>query len=286
MNMNLSESIYNRIALRSVVFAGIIHLILAIYTLGIGFILSAIIWLIAYNIARTEVLALAKNSASFKKNYPLQRFGASYGEFVHVFYHEVDLEAVICRRVEEEIRLKTPVRELMLVNIIDDDPNLKQPEGRLFRVASSAATNRGTDVSLVLRFSQFGKMQTIQWWALAGGYIDRNKRFNFIAYAPFTIWFWLIPYLNRNHDVVSKIRTVYASAYNGFDIQTRTRCLHEAVFASLIDELDHHGIDTSVLRAQRVQMMSINITGGSTNIGNVIQGAKNTVMSAPQGTQP
>lgn len=278
-----AEDIRNDISLKSILAVSSIYLIIILYTIGIALIPLIIIWLVAFSISSKEIRSISSDSTNFKRSYPLQRFGASYGEFIHAFYHDIDLEADLFRRIEQDIRSKTPVSIIKPVRIVDTDPALKHSEGRTFLIASSNPTLRGTKISLALRFSKFEKMQTVQWWALAGGYIDSNKRFLFVSFAPFTIWFWIIPYLRMEYDVASQLTTVYSSAYNSFDIQTQAKSIHETVFNALIEELDHQGVDTSVLRAQRVQMMSINIAGGSTNIGNIIQGTMNKVNSLSKG---
>lgn len=278
-----SVDIDNRIKLRTIIVAATIYVTLAVFTLGVALIPVMLIWLIAIGISNKEIRSVSESATEFKKSYPFRYFGSSYGEFTHVFQHADGLEAKLLEAIETDLRAKTPVSDLRQITITDIDRDLRRPESRTFKIAESPTTTRGTTVTLLLRFAFFGSMQTIQWWVLGGGYVDRDKRFNFVAYAPVTIWFWILPYLRRDYDLLPKIRTVYSSTYNYFDLETQIRCLHEAVFTALIDELERNGVDTSDLKVQRMQAMNINISGGSVNMGNIVQGSMNKVIASTKG---
>lgn len=279
MDIYDSADVSNHVKLRSPVIAGVVYLALAAFTLGLALIPAVLIWLIAASISAKEIRAVSESATDFKKSYPFRYFGLSHGDFVHVFQHADGLEVKLLDAIQAELCVKTPASDLRQITITDVDKDLRQPESRKFHIANSPTTRRGTTVTLLLRFASFGTMQSIQWWVLGGGYVDRDKRFNFIAYAPITIWFWILPYLRRDHDLLTRIRTIYSSTYNHFDLETQVKCLHEAVFTALIDELDRNGVDTSNLRVQRMQAMSINISGGRVNMGNIVQGAMNKVVA-------
>ena len=84
---------------------------------------------------------------------------------------------------------------------------------------------------------------------------------------------------------MNKVRTVYPSAYNDIDISTQVRSMSETVFDAMVLALDKNGIDTSDLKAQKLQSMNINITGGKVNMGNVVQGAMNKITGAVKGAK-
>jgi len=275
MDIKDSVDLKNRVKIRSVLIAVIIYLFLTIATFGIVLIVLLIAAIISNSICNKEVEAANSNSNSFKKNFPFKYFGDSFGDFQHVFYHKEELEKEIINSINNELSIKTPVTSLEPVSIRDIDNNLNSPEEKNFLIAGAGKTKRGTSVTLAINLSKFGSMQSIRWWVLAGGYIDKNKRFNFIAYSPFTILFWIIPYLKKEYDILSKIRSNYFSSYNEMDVITQIRCLHEAVFSAMVAELEKNGIDTSDIRAQKMQVMNISISGGKVNMGNVVQGAMN-----------
>jgi hypothetical protein len=276
-NMDIRDSVdvKNSVKLRSVLVAVSIYLFLTIATAGIALIALLIAAIISNIVCKKEILASSSKSNVFKKNFPFKYFGASFGDFQHVFYHKEELETEIITAINNELSLKTPVASLEPVSIKDIDNDLTSPEERKFLIADSGKTKRGTSVTLAIKLSNFGSMQSIRWWVLAGGYIDKDKKFNFIAYSPFTILFWIIPYLKKEYDVLSRLRTIYFSSYNDMDVITQIRCLHEAVFSAMVAELEKNGIDTSDIKAQRMQVMNITISGGKVNMGNVIQGAMN-----------
>lgn len=120
---------------------------------------------------------------------------------------------------------------------------------------------------------------------MAGGYIDKDKKFNFIVYSPLTILFWIIPYIKKEYDVLSRIRSIYSASYNDMDVITQIRCLHEAVFSAMVEELEKNGIDTSDIKAQRMQVMNISISGGKVSMGNVVQGAMNKIVASMRGSK-
>jgi hypothetical protein len=177
------------------------------------------------------------------------------------------------------------VSTLEPITLTDVDKDLKAAENREFFKAGFGQTRRGTTITLLLSFSAIGKVQSIRWWVLAGGYVDRNKKFNFIAYAPITLWFRIVPYLRREYDLASRLRTVYAASYNDMDVMTLVRCLHDTVFSAMVDELERHDIDTSDIKAQRMQVMNLSISGGRVNMGNVVQGAMNNVEATVKGSK-
>jgi len=284
MNIYDSMSVSNHIKLRSILIVIIVFLFIAAFSAGILLIPCVIMWIAAHLIANKEIRAVSENSTEFKKSYPFRYFGLSYGDFTHVFHHTENLEREISETINTELRTKTPMSDLQEIAIIDIDNDLRQRESRTFQIANSPPTKRGTTVTLLLRFASFGSLQIIQWWVLGGGYVDRDKRFNFVAYSPFLMWFWLLPYLRRSYDLLPAIRTVYSSTYNHFDVDTQVRCAHEAVFCALIDELERNGVDTSAIKVQRMQLMNINISGGTNNIGNVMQGVANKVMTSSGGS--
>jgi hypothetical protein len=63
------------------------------------------------------------------------------------------------------------------------------------------------------------------------------------------------------------------------------RSISETVFDAMVLVLDKNGIDTSDLKAQKLQTMNINITGGKVNMGNVVQGAMNKISGAVKGAK-
>lgn len=53
----------------------------------------------------------------------------------------------------------------------------------------------------------------------------------------------------------------------------------------MIAVLEKNGIDTTELRAQKMQAMSINISDSKVKMGNIVQGAMNKISSSMGGTK-
>lgn len=283
MNLLDSGKVENNVKVTSVLMAILVHVFLAASTVGISLIVLVVFGLITSLIVKKELSEVSSGLNKFKKNFPFRQYGSIFGEFQHVFFHSETLDKSLYHAIESKLTTITPISSLDSITITDVDQDLSKTEQRTFIRASSESTSRGTTITLILNQSSFGKMQSIEWRVLCGGYIDRDKKFKLIAYSPFTFIFWILGYVTRRHDVLAGIRTIYSSSYNEMDIVTQIRCIHDAVFNAMIDELENNDIDTSELRAQKMQVMNISISGGKVNMGNVVQGAMNKVSSVAKG---
>jgi hypothetical protein len=134
------------------------------------------------------------------------------------------------------------------------------------------SADRGTTLTLILNQSSFGAVRSFEWRVIVSGYVDNDAKFKLIAYSRFTFFFWIAPYLKRETNLLSKVRTVYTSAYNDIDVSTQVRSISETVF-----DVD--------LKAQKLQSMNINISGGKVNMDNVLQGAMNKISAAVKGAK-
>lgn len=285
MDLMDSKNVNNRIKKRSIAIAIIFHLYLAIFTLGMSLILLLLVGFLTATLLEKDINEARSSANSFNKNFPFRYFGHVFGSFQHVFHSAYSIEKDIYSAIEAELKAKTPVTSLDALSISDKDKDLKQSEKREFIKGESSPTARGTAITLILNQTNFGSMRSIEWRLLAGGYVDKNAKFNLIAYSPFTIFLWIAPYIRRETDLLSRVRTIYPGSYNDMDVSTQVRCLHEAVFDAMIAELDKNGIDTSELKVQKMQTMNINISGGKVNMGNVVQGAMNKIGGAVKGAK-
>lgn len=274
-----SGEIKNNLKVSTVVIAIIIHLALALATFGISLLVTLIIGLITLNICNTEIATAQANENKFKKSYPFKYFGVTYQTFEHAFYHQENIEAKIVEKISSWLSTRTPISRLEQVTITDVDNELKAQEGRLFYKSDTCLTKRGTSITLVIRTTTLGKIQSVRWWVQLGGFLDANKKFTFIVYSPLSFVFWIIPYLKKEYDLLSHLRNIYVSDYNNFDIINMSRCLHETVFDAMVASLEENGIDVSDLKAQKGQVTNINVSGGGT-VGNIVQGQFNRVLSS------
>ena len=226
--MNIADSvrIKNRVHVLSVVIALALYVGVAISTAGLALLVLLPCAFTAFVLSGNVIRRAQSTEHIFRKSFPLNNFGLSYGDFEHVFHHTRKIESEILETVIRGLRKETPVQSIDPMTITDCDPELQSRESRLFLLADAGQTERGTTITLVMQMTSFGAMQSVHWWVLGGGYVDRNKRFNFAAYAGLTLWFWIVPYLKNQYDMLSAVRTVYPGAYNSMDITTRVRCVH------------------------------------------------------------
>src|SRR6266849_5013571 len=68
--------------------------------------------------------------------------------------------------------------------------------------------------------------QSIQWWVLMRGFVDRNKKVSLLARAPIALPFWIWSYFKQELDIASSVRTAYDAFYNSLDIVTDARSMH------------------------------------------------------------
>lgn len=277
MDIKDSGNVGNAIKLRSVLIAVGVYAVATFVTFGIALIALLIAGLVTNAICSSEIESATSASNKFKKRFPFRYFGQTFGDFEHTFHHAEDLQNRILGAIDRQLKARQLVSAIESISIVDIDDDLTAPDSMNFVRADGGNTKRGTTITLVMKFSKYGQMQSIRWWALAGGYVDKDKKFNFIVYSPITILFWIIPYLKTEYDVLGRIRTIYGATFNDMQITTEIRCLHDTVFVAMADELERNGVDTSDIRIQRMQTMNISVSGGRVNIGNVVQGAMNQI---------
>lgn len=236
---------------------------------------------IAWQCYQTTLKRQAIDSAAFRKNFPLNRYGQTMSSFQYVFFSESLILPEVDSAIKQSVVERTPLLTFNQVTFRDEDKSLLAPEARTFFRGFGPENTRGTSINLIMHTNMFGKMQSLSWWIVASGYVDPAKVFNFIAYAPFLLPFWIVPYARQTYDLMQQIRTVHESFYNNLDVLTEVRSVQKIVFDTLASTLDKHGVDTSDLKAQRGQVMNVSITGGRTNIGQIIQGSINRMSQQP-----
>ena len=283
MDLLDSKNVTNRIRKRTVALAVFVHLYLTVFTLGIWLILLTVFGLITSTLLRNDIDEAKSSANSFNKTHPFKYFGEIFGHFQHIYHHPINIETEVIATVEEELKSKTPISGLEALAITDRDKDLDSSEGRNFLKGQSKSTLRGTTLTLILNQSSYGAIRSFEWRVMAGGYVDKNAKFKLIAYSPFTFFFWIVAYIKRESNLLNRVRTIYPSSYNDIDVSTQVRSINETVFDAMVVALEKNGIDTSDLKAQKMQSMNINISGGKVNMGNVVQGAMNKIGGAVKG---
>lgn len=285
MDLLDSHNVNNRVKKRTVATAVLVHLYLTVITLGFWLIPLSLFSLITAALLRNDIDEAISSANSFNKALPFKYFGQVTTHIQHIFHHPIKIEDDLFATVEAELKTKTPIAALEPIVITDKDKELRSFEERTFLKGEATSTQRGTTITLIVNQSSFGAMRSFEWRVIVGVYADNDAKFKLIAYSPFTLLFWIAPYLRHETNLLSRVRTVYSSAYNDIDISTLVRSISETVFDAMVVALEKNGIDTSDLKAQKLQSMNINISGGKVNMGNVVQGAMNKIGAAVKGAK-
>lgn len=277
MAIDNSGIVKNAVKISTIIQFLVFILALISFTAFLGLFIAIPAWIIAYMIMNSEVERANSGNHRFKKLYPFRYLGGEVSSFRHVYSYQEDIHADLSQAISQRIEDAFELRPLSPLSLTDIDNHLMQTVERTYLHSSAGMTEFGTDLHLVVNTDRVGAYAKVEWWVVLGGFIDSDKKFSFVAFAPLTIWFWLIGYLRNNVDVIGRLERIHDGEFNLQDTIFRIRALHEAVFDTLVAELEARGIDTSTLRMQQAQVLNIDISGGKVQMGNIMQGATNSL---------
>jgi hypothetical protein len=204
-------------------------------------------------------------------------FGTEWGSFHHVFYSNEPVGDAFCAALSKALKEKFGCAAVDEVEFKDVDRDLETPESRTFLRTTARETPRKTSFTLLCTWSRTENVQGVRWWILVGGVRDPNKVFRRYLYSPVWLPLIAIAYLRREYDPLNGLTTVYPGFFNGVDVLTRARELQFVAFETLVGVLESFGVDTSDLKQQKGNILNINVSGGQTSFGSVVQGAMNKV---------
>jgi hypothetical protein len=216
-------------------------------------------------------------SIEFSHTNPASTIGREWGSFIHAFCCEKTILGHYKEALAAALAGKLACPPAEVVAFKDLDRNLPQPETRTLLKATSPSTLRNTGFSLLCHFSKMQNVQAVRWWVLVSGVRDPNKVFWWYVLAPLAVPFVLWPYWKREFDPLDGLTTIDMGFFNANDVQARTRALHLVAFETLIETLNFFGVDTADLKDQRGNVLNINVSGGTSTFGNIVQGAVKSV---------
>jgi hypothetical protein len=237
-------------------------------------------------IEHAEARHAQDGSVEFSKTGAIAVFGEARKSFHYVFYCERDVTQVLLTRLASELRSKLGCSELKETAFKDIDPDLPQPEIRGLRVAAAPGSTRKTRFTFLCSASRTGDVQGLRWWVLVMGERDPNKVFWRYATAPLSVPFVVRAYLRREFEPLHGLTSVDTGFFNSIDTLSRTREIEFVAYETLVATLESFGVDTSDLKAQRANILNINVSeGGRASVGSLVQGAFNRISStsAPAG---
>jgi hypothetical protein len=227
----------------------------------------------------------SKNAVEFSQSGAANSIGIEYGSFHHVFYSNEAVIEAYCSALNNALKGKLGCQDLHEVAFKDVDRDLRSPETRKFLVTTATETVRKSGFTLLCHFVRTANIQDVRWWVLVSGVRDSNKVFWRFAFAPLAVPFFVLPYFRRRYDPLSGLMTIHPGFFNGIDVLNRTREIQFVAFETLVDVLESFDIDTSNLKQQKGNILNINVSGGQTSFGSVVQGAMNKVMGSAGGAK-
>ena len=223
------------------------------------------------------------NTVEFSQSGATDAFGLQWGSFHHVFHSNEPVIEAFRDALGMALRRKLGCTAFQEITLKDVDRDLASPETRTFLVASAKETARHSGFKIMCSFSRSADIQGVRWWLLVSGIRDPNKVFWLLALSPVVLPFAFFTYMQQPSEPLKKVTTVYPGFFNEIDILNRTRELQFVAFETLVEVLESFGIDTSDLKQQKANILSINVSGGQTSFGSVVQGAMNKVSGVAAG---
>lgn len=282
-----------RFRITNALIAGIIYsaVALVLYQTGLVRLIAILIYAFMTMVLMKYFIDAAErrktmNVIEFSQIEAINALGTNLGSFHHIFYsHEPVLEA-FQNDLTSALQNKLGCTVLKQIEFKDVDRELAQPETRVFFAAEAPRTLRRTGFVLLYSFSRSNEVQSIRWWVVVEGGRDINKVFWRYVSAPVIVPFVLLAYIRRQYEPLYGVSTIYSGFFNSIDILSKTRELHYVTFETLIETLDNFGIDTSDLKQQKGDILNINVSGGQTSFGSIVQGALNKVTTVSRGAKP
>lgn len=246
--------------------------------LPVGFAIYAIVcMLIAKAFISGAEERRSNNAVEFSQSGAADSIGVQYGSFHHVFYSNEDVIEAYRSALNNALKGKLGCPDLHEVALKDVDRDLNSPETRTFLMTTTAETARKSGFVLLCNFTRTAGIQGIRWWMLVSGVRDPNKIFWRYVFSPLSAPFSILPYIRRQYDPLSGLMTIYPGFFNGIDVLNRTREIQFVAFETLVEVLESFGVDTTDLKQQKGSILNINVSGGQTSFGSVVQGAMNKV---------
>lgn len=281
-----------RFKIKNIFIAGALYIWLAalLFQLSPVLLVAAAVYVvgsmaIAGSIIKSAEARRDAKTIEFSQTDAVSYLGIQWGSFHHVFFSEKPVLESLREALASALKDRLGCDVVEEISFKDVDRDLDKPETRIFIRAIAPQTSRKTGFSFLCTLSQSRDVQGLRWWILIDGQRDPNKMFWRYVFAPLTLPFVLLPYWRRQYDPLAGLTSIYPGFFNSIDVLSRTRELQFVAFETLVETLDSLGIDTSDLKQQKGNILNINVSGGQTSFGSVVQGAFNKVAAATGGAK-
>lgn len=289
---NTKEESAMRFKIRNIFIAGALYIWLAalLFQLSPALFIVVAVYVagcmaITGNIIRSAEARREAKTIEFSQTDAVSYFGIQWGSFHHVFYSEKPVLESLRESLASALKNKLGCDVVEDISFKDVDRDLDKPETRVFIRAIAPQTSRKTGFSFLWTLSKSRDVQGLRWWILIDGQRDPNKVFWRHVFSPLTLPYVLLPYWRRQYDPLAGLTAIYPGFFNSIDVLSRAREIQFVAFETLVETLDSFGIDTSDLKQQKGNILNINVSGGKTSFGSVVQGAFNRVAAATGGAK-
>jgi hypothetical protein len=220
------------------------------------------------------------NKIEFFRYNPASPFGGQWASFHHLFYRKDNAFDEIHKNISTAISTRLNFTQLEPVEFIDKDKDVIEPEIRTLFKAVSAPTKQQTVFTFLYLATQNCDVIGVRWWVFCDGPFDYNKLFWRYASSPIYLPFNIISCLTGHANLLEGLTSIQPGFFNSLDVSSGTREIQFVAFETLVETLEKFGIDTSDLKMQKGNILNINVTGGSTSFGAVVQGALNKITTS------
>ncbi len=149
-------------------------------------------------------------------------------------------------RVAEKVSARLPsdsVQILDSVIIREKNRSLRKPFARVW-----AKTDLGSLIVHFLHFAAFGRSLTLHYRSFVRGTHTRLDAIKFVVAAPLSVWLWLLPWINNEYSIQSRLANFYISSYDDMDLDTLYSTTHSLLLNGLQEVLEEEGILTEELQ--------------------------------------
>jgi hypothetical protein len=208
----------------------------------------------------------------------------------HWGFKETQVSAQTMRvSLAENIADRLPVDNVrvMVRKLITDRQSGEQKEFTRIVIQSQY----GSTVTVFIHYAAFGQTVTAHYFTYCRGTHDSWAVLRFLLASPFTIWFWILPWLYNKDSIIAKISEFRGSSFDSIDLQTMYEVAHRVIYeetaeilrqAGLLTEEIQNIINFNIQNVRSLQSVSINQSPNA-----VISGADLSVVEyGAQAQQP
>lgn len=163
--------------------------------------------------------------------------------------------------------------EFLPIELIDHDINLVDDRKRTLSCALLATTKRGYKIYVFVGSESQQELLFTNWWIVIEGVKNPNAVLKKYAFAPLLLPLLFSAFLRKKLLISKGITTIETGFFSEVDIVNLVKSAQSVAFDAYVAGLEQSGVDVTELKAQKSNVLNINIHGGQNRFGNFVQGA-------------